>query len=75
MKGRELTRDEAKRLAASVHEVYGYLSRLKERMVAAGIAVETCHTVEGVANRVHGLWVEFHYASCRRANEFDFLDK
>lgn len=75
MTGRELTRGEADRLAASVREVYGYLRRLHDRMTAAGIDVGMCSRVVGVANAVHGLWVHLHYASCRKANDFSFLDR
>lgn len=75
MTRRELTRDEAAKLAASVHQMYGYLRRLHDRMTAAGIDVGACAKVEGAANAAHGLWVHLHYASCRKANDFDLLDR
>jgi hypothetical protein len=61
-----LTKDQAKKINASVQANLAYLFRLRERMVKAGFppADPLFLLVERAYDSMHRLFVELHYLSC-----------
>lgn len=64
----ELTTEQAKQVAARVHDEVGYLNRLIRRMELRNMRIDDPVYLETLAARdaVHKLWVHLHYYSCGR---------
>jgi hypothetical protein len=75
MNRESLTKDQAKKINASIQPSLAYLFRLRERMVKTGFPPgdPLLKLVEKAYDSMHRLFVELHYLSCdgagRSSNE------
>ena len=63
---KEVTREQAKQIAASLGPMLGYLTRLQRRMDTNGFEQDDrlYRLVSNAQDALHSLWVHTHYMSC-----------